>query len=259
MTAFDELRMSLDDTLADGRTIDIFFRDDDADDDLPNLHRLLDLFGAHATPIHLAVIPGTLTDRGADVLLRRHDHAPHLIELGQHGWMHSNHEIVGRKCEFGPSRNYELQLADIARGRDLLDGVFGPAWQKIFTPPWNRCDENTLQALDCLDFQVLSADGSQMSPQHHRFCEIPISFDIFIWKKGTTPKTASDIGFGIGAQVRRKERIGILLHHKVMTPDAFRAIDILLDGLAESAAVRLHTLHNLATKLLREESTVCHF
>ena len=47
-----------------GRTVEVFFRDDDADDDLPNLHRLLDLFLGCSAPISLAVIPGTLTGSG---------------------------------------------------------------------------------------------------------------------------------------------------------------------------------------------------
>jgi hypothetical protein len=49
---------------------------------------------------------------------------PDLIELDQHGWQHTNHETTGRKCEFGPSRSYEQQYADIAQGKALLEAAF---------------------------------------------------------------------------------------------------------------------------------------
>jgi peptidoglycan/xylan/chitin deacetylase (PgdA/CDA1 family) len=258
MTAIEDLRQSLDSSLKSGlgRPIDVFFRDDDADDDVPNLHRLLDLFGERAAPINLAVIPGTLSAPGAELLLRCRHRAPAIIELGQHGWMHTNHEMAGRKCEFGPSRRYPQQLEDIARGRDLLNRAFGAAWHNAFIPPWNRCTSDTLRALDELGFSVLSADESATSTGY-RLCEIPVTFDIFTWKKGAALKAESDIAAGIAAQVRAGKSIGILLHHKIMTRDAFGAVATLLDEFARSQAVRLHTLHGLLALRPGEELSPC--
>lgn len=253
MTAIDHLKEAFDTALAGSRTVEVFFRDDD----LPNLHRLLDLFGEHSAPINLAVIPGTLTGSGADLLLRRHNQAPQLVELSQHGWMHTNHEIEGRKCEFGPSRDYGRQIEDIERGLETLDAAFGARWHKAFTPPWNRCTADTLRALDELDFSVLSRDASETPAAGHRFFEIPVSFDIFTWKKGAALKAESDIAAGIAAQVRPGRRIGILLHHKVMTPDAFRTAATLLSEFRRSPAVRLHTLRSLAPAQPRGELSRC--
>jgi hypothetical protein len=257
MTALNDLRKSLDAALAAGRAIDIFFRDDDADDDLPNLRRLLDLFLERAAPLNLAVIPGTLTAAGADLLTGRHNQAPQLIELSQHGWMHTNHETAGRKCEFGPSRGYQSQLEDIVRGRDVLDAAFGHAWHKAFTPPWNRCSTHTLHALDELAFTVLSRDASEPAVAAHHFCEIPVTFDVFTWKKGAELKSESQIAASIAIQVQGGRRIGILLHHKVMTQDAFRTVAALLDEFGRSPAAHLHTLRNLAASQRFAEVNSC--
>jgi peptidoglycan/xylan/chitin deacetylase (PgdA/CDA1 family) len=258
MSAIDPLKDALDSAFVDGRTVDVFFRDDDADDNRPNLHRLLDLFLECFAPISLAVIPGTLTGSGAELLGRLHNQAPQLVELIQHGWVHINHELEGRKCEFGPSRVYACQLEDIERGRDTLNAAFGNRWHKAFTPPWNRCTGDTLRALDELGFTVLSRDVSETSGAGRRFCEIPVTFDIFTWKKGVTLKSESDIAAGIAAQVRAGNRIGILLHHKVMTADAFRLVASLLKEFRRSPQVKLHTLGSLANSQRQGELSACY-
>ena len=111
-------------------------------------------------------------------------------------------------------------------------------WHKPLRRPWNRCTADTLRALDELGFAVLSRDESESSGAGRRFCEIPVTFDIFTWKKGAALKSESDIAAGIAAQVRAGNRIGILLHHKVMTPDAFRSVASLLNEFRRSPAVQ---------------------
>src|SRR5215467_4137350 len=94
----------------------LFFRNDDVDEDEAPLRRLLRLFMERNTPINLGVIPGRLTAACAELLAQSTGAAPALLELNQHGWLHLNHEREGRKCEFGPSRTYAEQLADVAQG-----------------------------------------------------------------------------------------------------------------------------------------------
>jgi peptidoglycan/xylan/chitin deacetylase (PgdA/CDA1 family) len=248
MTPFDELKQALDTAAACGRNVDVFFRDDDADDDLPNLHCLLDTFGERGAPINLEVIPGTLTSRGADLLQRRRKQG--LIELNQHGWMHTNHEAAGRKYEFGPSRNYAQQFEDIERGRDVLNSIFAGDWRPVFTPPWNRCTRDTLRAVDELGFAALSRDASEAPVTDHRFCEISTTFDIYTWKNGAAMKPEAVVAASLAAQVRAGHAIGILLHHKVMTPEAFEIVGNLLDQFRQSSAVRLHTFESAMTKEL---------
>lgn len=43
-------------------------------------------------------------------------------------------------------------------GRAVVGGQLHPYVEPIFTPPWNRCTEQTAAALANLGFQVLSRD-----------------------------------------------------------------------------------------------------
>ena len=132
----------------------IFFRDDDADRDLPQLGRLLRVFEDHGVPLNCAVIPATLTEECASLLTRRGA----WLDLHQHGWQHANHETSGRKCEFGRSRSFAQQFDDISRGKARLDMLLGARWSPVFTPPWNRCTTDTYRALASLGFRAISQD-----------------------------------------------------------------------------------------------------
>jgi hypothetical protein len=257
MTPLDNLKQALDTAARHGRTVNVFFRDDDADDDLPNLRRLLDTFVERDAPINLEVIPGTLTARGTALLQSSLKAAPGRIEVNQHGWRHTNHEPIGRKCEFGPSRTYRQQLEDIQRGRDVLDAAFGPGWNPVFTPPWNRCTHDTLRAISELGFNGLSNDNHERPLTNFRFSEIPTTFDLYTWKSGPVVKQEAEVLVTLAGQVQAGHTIGVLLHHKVMTPEAFRITGILLDRFARSPAVRLHTFEKILNSLHRNELTQC--
>ncbi len=205
---------------------DVFFRDDDADRDLPELCRLLDLFGSRKVPLSLAVIPGSLTDDGARRL--RNSAAEPWLELHQHGWMHVNHEREGRQCEFGPSRGFAEQLADIARGRQRLAHMLGHNVAPVFTPPWNRCTAETCRALDELGFAALSKDRS---PRVGHIREVSVAVDIFTWKSGPRLKSPDEVGAELCRWMLHLEPVGILLHHKVMSAEAFAMVASLLDTL----------------------------
>lgn len=221
---FDALRQSL--QLAPQPPA-IFFRDDDADRDLPELRTLLDLFCSRGLALSLAVIPGTLTEDGARLLSEAAAAAP-ALELHQHGWMHVNHEPQGRKCEFGPSRSFAEQFLDIASGRQRLAELLGPRVAPIFTPPWNRCTADTARALEQLHFAALSKD---LSPAVGRIREISIAVDIFTWKSGPQLKSPEQIAAELSARLAQPGPLGILLHHKVMNAEAFALTAQLVDAL----------------------------
>lgn len=217
-----------------------FFRDDDANEDLPELRKLLAVFGRRSAPLSLAVIPGTLTQDCARLLL---DQGPE-VELHQHGWMHLNHEPTGRKCEFGPSRSFNMQRADIAAGRDRLRSLLAERCAPIFTPPWNRCTMDTCRALDELGFTTLSKDRSPRFAGS-ALIEISIAVDLFEWKPQRRLKEAWEIQKQIEAAARQSDGpLGLLLHHKVMTAEAFALVDSLLDAIPPAA---LHTMEGVCS------------
>ena len=56
----------------------------------------------------------------ANELSRRMAANPQSLRIHQHGYTHTNHELTGKKCEFGMARDYLLQRSDIENGRRRL-------------------------------------------------------------------------------------------------------------------------------------------
>ncbi|HEY8459446.1 MAG TPA: hypothetical protein VIM99_03650 [Blastocatellia bacterium] len=227
----------------------IFFRDDDVDEDEASLRRLLKFFLKRNTPVNLGVIPGRLTAACAELLAESVGATPELLELNQHGWRHLNHEREGRKCEFGASRAYGEQLADIARGQERMTEAFGPNWFPVFIPPWNRCTEETLRAIDQLGFRAFSAKRGSSVVTGYRFEEISITLDIYRWSGGARMKSREEIAAELTAQLSGPQPIGVVLHHKVMDERAFSFLGSLLDALAAHSAVSFHTFQSLLRRI----------
>jgi hypothetical protein len=228
-----------------GAPLQVFFRDDDVDEDEASLRRLLQLFLRWETPINLAVIPGRLTAACGELLLQSVSAAPQLLELNQHGWRHLNHERAGRKCEFGPSRAFNEQLADIAEGQARMAEAFGPHWFPVFVPPWNRCTEATCRALDQLGFRVLSRDHEDGLCTGSRFRELPITLDLYRWRGGPQLRPAEELASGLVRQIEASSTIGVMLHHQVMDEAAFAWVETLLQLCRRFPIVQCHTFEQL--------------
>jgi predicted deacetylase len=225
--------------------LSFFFRNDDVDEDEAPLRRLLKLFLERNAPVNLGVIPGRLTAACVELLAQSTSDAPALFELNQHGWLHLNHEREGRKYEFGASRTYAEQLADVAQGQARMTEAFGPNWFPVFIPPWNRCTEETLRAVDHLGFRALSAKRGEFTVTGYRFEEISITLDLYRWKGGARLKSPEDVVDELIDQTSGRQTIGVSLHHKVMDEHAFSFLDSLLDTLAADLSVRFHTFQSL--------------
>jgi hypothetical protein len=242
---FAKLEAALERREQQGAPLQLFFRDDDVAEDEETLRQLLQLFLRWETPINLGVIPGRLTAAGRELLLQPLNNAPELIELNQHGWLHLNHEPVGRKCEFGPSRTFAEQLADIAQGQARMNEAFGPHWFPVFVPPWNRCTEATCQALDQLGFRVLSRDRTNALCASARFRELPVTLDLFRWRGGAQLRLAEELANELLQQIEAGATIGVMLHHQVMNEEAFAWIDALLQVCRRYSIVQCYTFERL--------------
>lgn len=243
----DDIAEALEALERSGRTVDVFFRDDDFDHDNPEIRQLIDLFGEEAVPLSLAVIPGTLTDEGAS-LLRNTRAMGARLEVHQHGFRHRNHETAGRKSEFGSARSHAQQLEDIAAGQSILRERFEDTVIPAFTPPWNRCDASCERALDELGFSILSRDLSHVRAAGRRFTEIPVTLDVFAWKSGPALRTDQAVIGDLCNQLGMRDTIGILLHHKVMDARAHRLIRHVIRSISKSGFVRLNTLGTIGTQ-----------
>jgi uncharacterized protein DUF2334 len=207
----DPLFQALDE--APGR-VEFFFRDDDAGWRDDRLFLLLDLFLRYSIPVDLAVIPVELTKEFSSALRRRARLTPQLLAFHQHGWTHVNHEVEGRKCEFGQARPKDRQYLDLTMGRkkieELLDCV-----TEIFTPPWNRCTSATAECLAELGFKVLSRDATAAPLNHAGLAEIPVHVDWFAKRNGER-LSYQNLSKQIAETSVERGRVGIMLHHAVM-------------------------------------------
>jgi hypothetical protein len=193
--------------------VDVFFRDDDAGWADDRLLELIDRFADHGLPLDLAVIPMELSR----VLARQLAERP--VGLHQHGYAHTNHQLEGRKCEFGPARSREQQLADISAGQSRLRELLGERLDPFFTPPWNRCTHDTGSVLAELGFALLSrehrAEPLGLLP------ELPVHLDV-------ARLTPEELDERFARHIRDGGPVGVMFHHGVMDPeDMARASELL--------------------------------
>ena len=233
----DPLRRALDDAPAPVR---FFFRDDDAGWGDAHLHRLLDLFARHGVAIDVAVIPEAL---GADLARHLRARASAGVGLHTHGFGHVNHEPAGRKCEFGSARPEADQRRDLEAGKRRLEEALGPVLDPIFTPPWNRCTQVTVDCLARLGYRVLSRNERAAPLEMRGLGELPVSVD-WLWRG--KPASRRDLGRRIAGVAGNAAPVGIMLHHAVMADNDIDALAELLALLAHHDKAHCRPMRELA-------------
>jgi len=236
----------LENTLAGLSTsVSCFFRDDDAGWSDDRLFRLIDCFSMQAVPLDLAAIPQAFDSKRASLLSRGMEASDNLVGIHQHGFCHMNYQVEGRKCEFGSARSLEQQKTDIRNGSTLLHGYFGDRLDSIFTPPWNRCTQNTVDVLNDLTFSAISRDETAASLDSGSLAELPVGIDWFKKKRGVRIQPI-EIGAAIAAAVEDKDIVGIMLHHEHMDRHERSMLDALLALLVSSSHVKCLPMRDLA-------------
>ena len=106
------LRAELDIWQSERRILPLWWRDDDAITDTPELRKLLTLGDKIGVPVHLAVIPEPAT-RDLALLCKNN---PGVVPV-VHGWAHQDHAPAGqKKAEFGHPRVEAAQEALVFAG-----------------------------------------------------------------------------------------------------------------------------------------------
>jgi predicted deacetylase len=216
------------------KPVRIFFRDDDAGWANDRLYALLDEFAQSGMPIDLAVIPDALDQMLIDRLLSRQQQAPQLIGMHQHGYRHTNHEPIGRKCEFGSNRTKSQQKDDILGGQKRLREAFGNTLDPIFTPPWNRCTQDTVACLEEHNFQILSRDVTAVLFETPTLQQVPVHVN---WSR-MLDNPLSDLGQAIATNLKKNTLTGIMLHHADMDNEKLKPLAELLAELADHKNVQ---------------------
>jgi hypothetical protein len=211
--------------------VDVFFRDDDAGWGDGRLIELIDLFSGRGLPLDVAVIPAALEPALAAELRTRVACSGGLLRLHQHGYSHVNHEVTGRKYEFGPSRTGEEQRRDIVAGRERLAELLGGEVDPIFTPPWNRCTADTVRCLAALGFVALSREARAEPLGVAGLPELPVRVD---WVRLSVAELADRLAgaFACGGPA------GVMFHHAVMEGGDMRRAGDLLSLVADHPRAR---------------------
>ena len=156
----------------------IFFRADDIGVPGKQFIKLIQLFSEYRMPLCLATVPAWLTsDRFQALEQATGTHSSQWC-WHQHGWRHRNHEFSGKKQEFGSARPAERQVGDLKKGKERLQGIMGDSFAPFFTPPWNRCSQETLEGLEKLGFLAVSRSRNAHPPSSATLPDLQINIDL---------------------------------------------------------------------------------
>jgi len=205
----------------------IFFRADDIAVPGKQFSHLLEIFSQYRVPLCLAVVPAWLTQPRWLALKRVAKNSVSRWCWHQHGWRHVNHEITGKKQEFGPRRSRADLEHDIRRGRQRLENMLGNSFFPVFTPPWNRCDQKTLDLLKEMDYAAISRSSRSKPPPPEGLLNFDVNVDLHT-RKEKRPAVGWDNLFNDLQQAIASGRCGIMIHHQRMNQAAFDFLEILL-------------------------------
>ena len=216
----------------------VFFRADDVAVPGANFIRLMDLFTRYQVPLCLAVVPTWLTQVRWQHLKSIGQKAPSLWCWHQHGWRHVNHESEGKKQEFGPTRPGLKIRADLIRGKYHLQTLMGESFSPVFTPPWNRCDQNTLGLLKELNYQAVSRSKKSVPPSPDGLPDFAVTVDLHTRKEGHPLLGWEGLFSELGSALSQN-LCGIMIHHQRMNEAAFVFLERFIQALIKQRHLRL--------------------
>ncbi len=227
------------------KTVYVFFRADDIGVPGIQFARLMKIFTRFHAPISLAVVPAWLTAVRWEALEKICQKNIKRICWYQHGWRHANHEIQGKKQEFGAVRSITNILHDLVQGRRRLRRLVKDLFYPAFTPPWNRCSQTTLEKLLTLEYQAISRYRGASPPAPSGLPDFPVNVDLHTRKEADPVEGWENLS-------KEMERAisggycGIMIHHRRMNGNAFAFLENLLEILLQSEVFHLVTLKDLA-------------
>lgn len=222
----------------DQRELPLWWRDDDAIEDTPDLRKLLSVSEKIGLPVHLAVIPKFATDG----LVQLCKATPDVVPL-VHGWAHQNHAPDGaKKAEFGHPR--PAATAEARDGLERLFTLFGTQLLPMFVPPWNRIDASITATLRDSGYVALSTYTPRPAVQRAGLAVINTHVDPIHWKAGGGLVDPAQIIAELVTllQDRRRgitdasEPLGFLTHHLVHDAPIWAFSEALLSELLAGGA-----------------------
>ncbi len=225
--------------------VKLFFRADDIGVPSRLFIKLIEMFQHHQLPLCLAVVPSWLTHRRYEELRSITGWDDHLFCWHQHGRVHHNFEMSGKKQEFGPGRSFDLILDNLQQGRDRLQKLLDSSFSLFFTPPWNRCSIDAALALRELGFQAISRSTGARPDFSGIIKDIQVNVDLHTRKEPDPTHSLEKLLLELEDSIA-SGWCGIMIHHQRMNNHAF----ILLDQVMTQLTKRDEILPQLFADLL---------
>lgn len=208
----------------------LYFRDDDLGWNPKEFARLLTTFARHDQRMNAAAIPSILTDEIIQESIPYSYQASPYLQVVTHGFAHLNHETIGKKCEYGPSRKIEEVRNELISGREQLATRF-ENYFPCFVPPWNRMEEDFRNLLPQCGYLMLSRDegGEGASPVP----EFNVSIDLHTRKDGVKHSAKEIFQQLARCNEEGRDSVGVMLHHSKMVAEDFEILDELLKNLSK--------------------------
>ncbi|MCP4343857.1 MAG: polysaccharide deacetylase family protein, partial [Desulfobulbaceae bacterium] len=192
-----------------------------------NFHKLIECFKKHNLPLCLATVASWLTEQRLKDLNQITGKNNSQWCWHQHGRVHRNFEKDGKKQEFGPARTQNDVQSSLSKGRDRLEQLLDKDFHPVFTPPWNRCSSDTLQALADLGFKAVSRSKGARPETLTNLPDFQVNVDLHT-RKEILPELALDNLLKELEQGFVSGLCGIMIHHQRMNRSAFELLDLLL-------------------------------
>ena len=210
----------------------------------PAFNKLVRVFRTHRVPLTMAVVPAWLTRPRWQRMRELSEEYGDLWGWVQHGWRHFNHESQGKSYEFGPSRSLSQKRKDLHLGFKRLRGLMSENLLSVFSPPWNRCDQETLSALQYLGYKAISRSRTAQPTAPATLPDYAVSVDLHTRKEKDPESGWQHLLSELGDNLSRGF-CGIMIHHQLMNDAAFEFLDILLAALKRLDNARLVHLGDL--------------
>ena len=217
----------------------VFFRADDIAIPSRSFADFIALFRKYSIPLCLATVPTWLNEkRLAELRLVTGTTAGTSSQWcwHQHGYVHHNFEPSGKKQEFGPARGPAELRKSLAQGQDRLLRLLGHDFCPVFTPPWNRCGEATLQALADLGFKAVSRSSGARPAAPAILPDFQVQVDLHT-RKEPSPELAFAALLNELEDSLASGRCGIMIHHQRMNAKALQLLDDLLAHIKNHRAI----------------------
>ena len=222
----------------------LFFRADDVAAPGIQFKRLMHLFAKYGVPLSLAIVPAWLSHDRWQYLNSFEKNNPVRCCWHQHGWRHVNHESKGKKQEFGETRTLTEIKHDLMRGKNRLRELMGESFFPAFTPPWNRCNGDTLQLLRELGFVAVSRSHGSTPRSPEGLPDFYVNVDLHTRKEryptAGWKKLLQELEQAIATRF-----CGIMIHHQLMNQAAFDFLENLFRALTTCKKIQLVNFKDL--------------